>query len=578
MPHFKRPLIVATLFASLVFVVFKTAGCSVEPKKNASNPTQPTPPTPPDPPTPPVPPVPPTQKPCDTVTTFDELQPLIASKCVRCHKGWDAYDNAKTRLDAMVAHINIPAGQPDHMPADGGDLLAAEKALFTTWKSDGFLKAGDCSGTAKPDPTNPPHFVTFAELEQTISNDLFDTNKVQVADRVKMRYFVALDLLDQGRVDDVAIAKQALNKALNHVSVKRDLQKVVTIAPGIWRANIDDLGIEGPDWLQIELTSKFQFVSKTATGKTLQTATQSDLPWMFVQDFIDSALENGSTYYRLTEVGQTLPELFQKLGVDFSGDLKGGLASLLAFNGSVLSPSANRLVARFKTDDGVLYLTEDTGVILSDAQNVFDNPLPVGSGGAHTLKFAAGEVLYTLPNGLMGAYLALADGRRINEADPAVVSDYTTNPLRPVIHAQVSCNRCHNAGYIPATDQVLNTLPNSKIGASDIQLALSLYDEQPVWDLFFANDSKKFADALKQIDVDPTAPDPISRVEDRNRGDMKLVDVAGLFRLTEQQMRDCIGISNQGAQLLTGGTISHDQFVQLKDQFIKACLIFQDKN
>lgn len=519
--------------------------------------------------------VPPADKPdCGAVVTFDELAPVIGLNCVGCHAGRDQYAQAKEKNQAMIVRIKRGLDEAGHMPAGRPSLAARDVALFEKWAADGYLAAGDC----KPGvPVPGQEFIDFATVEQTM---FADGNKQPTADRVDTHWLIAVDQLNANNLDALPVARAAANKGVNSVSVDRTIRPVVAVAPGIWRINTRDLGIEAPDWKAIEDASQLQLESFTQTGLALKAMTKTRLPWMFVQDFNDTTLRNAAVYYRLTEAPATLQLLTAKLGVNFAVDLANFKAALVGFNGSPLSPAANRLMSRHQSSDGAFWATYDTGAIVSAAQNVFKNPLLAEAGGKANLKFAAGEQLYTLPNGLMASFLADAAGKRLNQADPAVVHDFTTNPVAPIIKNAVSCFRCHSGGLIHAVDQVRAAIPASGIGADDTQRALALFKTQPEVDRLFAGDNARFAQAMAQLGLDPTQPDPISKVSDAFLGDLGAAAVGGLLFLRPDELKQCINLSadgkQQAGQLLSGGSIGHDQLVQVLPALKSDCRLFQD--
>lgn len=511
---------------------------------------------------------------CSTVTTFDELAPIISLNCVGCHVGFDQLAKAQSESAEMIRRIQLATDQADHMPAQRASIAQKDIDVFKKWASDGFLAPSDCQANI-PLPGNT--FVDFAAVEQSMFTD---AQRVSLSDQPNIRYLIAPDQVNLGNDAGIATAKLAANKAINSVSSTRLIFPVVAVAKGVWRININDLGISAVDWKFVEDNSQLQFESFTQTGRTLKSLTRTRLPWMNVADFNDTALRNASVYYQLTKAPATLALLEQKLGVNFAGDLANFKALLVGFNGSSLSPAANRLMSRHQSSNGSFWATYDTGAIISSQQNLFKNPLLVEAGGQANLKFAAGEQLYTLPNGMIASFLALANGQRLNQADPAVVHDFTTNPVSPIIKNAISCFRCHSGGFIPAVDQVRAAISGLGLSADDTQRALALFKPQGTVTQLFQQDNARYAQAVAQLGIDPTQPDPISKVSDRFLGDLSLEAIAGLLVLRPEDLKTCINLSadgkQQAGQLLSGGTISHDQFVQVVRLLLRDCRIFQD--
>ncbi len=586
--HLKFWLVSVMLFLVLAAIFgLGVKACGVKPTKHLTVVDPPLPPVPPADPAPPVviPPDPGTGSDpvvvpatCDGKTTFDALQPIIALNCAGCHASFDDLAKAtsgKTKaggdlLSEMIERIKLGPTEAEHMPAQRPSLAPKDIAVFEAWAAGGRCPPG----------TTVPPAATFTDFQTFESAMFIDANKQSVADQPNIRYLVAFDEVNLGNPAGLAIAKAAANKAINSVSVERDVKQVAAVAPGIWRIDISDYGISQAQWQIIEKASLLQLESFTQQGLALKAITGTRLPWLDVADANDTILRNASVYYNLTRAPATLQQLERNLGVDFAGDIADSKAALVGFNGSTLSPAANRLMGRIDSSDGFFWFTADTGPIVSQAQNIFANPLLRDAGGVHNLRFAAGEQLYSLPNGMIASFLADAAGKRLNEADPAVVHDFTANPVSPIIKNAISCFRCHAGGLLGATDKVRAAVPGQNLGAKDTQIALALYKEQPVLDQLFATDNARVAAAFAKAGLDPTAPDPISQHSDKFLGNLTLAQVAAKFVLRPEDLVTCLALSQVGGQqlgqLARAGTASHDQLVQAAAQLQRDCLIFRD--
>lgn len=525
---------------------------------------------------------------CDTVTTFGKVQPVLATDCAGCHAGIDQYATAKAWGSKIPAHVDIrDVTDANHMP-QGGTLTDQEIANFDAWSKDGLLADTDCDGSTTTNggttPPTPP-FQSWPQVESTMFQDL---QKVAVSDQPNTRYLIYTDRIDGGAsADDLAHNKAALAKTTASVSPVAGIFPPVQVAPGIFRINIDDLGISAGQWNVVENASPLNLESFTAVGQQMKQQTGTRLPWMLASEFNDTVLRNASVYYNLVRAPATLNQLLVNIGVDFAGDLQAFKVLQVGFNGSQLSPAANRLMARWDAKvaaNGSFWLTEDTGAIKSDKQNIFKNPLIAASGGRANLQFAAGEMIYTLPNGTQGYFLADNVGNRLDQANEEVVHDFTTNPVSPTIRNSISCMRCHYNGIIHAFDSVRASLstPGSQLGAQDAQIALSLYKGQPQVDAAMKADNATYANAMKRLGVDSALPDPISQVSDQFLGDLNIKYVAGIFHWTPEQFTtSCLNVSSnvrsQAAQLLVpNGTLSHDQLVQVAKFIQVDCRPFFD--
>jgi hypothetical protein len=564
-----------------------------------------------------------TRRPCADVTTYDEIQNILGQKCAGCHAGIDTYERTRTWWSQAPKGPGISqraTGNDEsiRMPP-GGKLSDPEIKLLKWWERDGFLHADECEarGGGQPDPE--PAYVSIDTYEKAIQDDLANLNET---DQDKVFYLDCLDLVDAGAgEEELENCKAATFKAVNAISDQRALYTPVEVEglKWAWRVEQDEIGIEDAEYQLIEDASPLQLESFTTRGVQIKGTTKKRLPWFHTTEFQDVVLRNASIYYKLTDAPATFPELVVQQGVDFADDLKNLKASCVGFNGSLLSPAANRLMCRWdaKTNGGAFHVTFDTGPIVSDEQNLFTNPLLNDAGGDANLKFAAGEVIYTRPNGMLGFYLALAravnrteilrdargnpirdsQGRiqtrtvfdhvelfqRLDFADPNVVHDFTTNPLSPFIRNAISCFNCHYAGYLRHVDEVGPGLASGRVqvGANDAQIVRALFKPQSVVDSLFAKDNGAFAATLRSIGNDATKPDPVTKAAYKFLGDLKLANVAGIF-LQKPAAFDslCIGLSQKVnariGQLSGGGTASHDQLVLGSKDIQQECRTFQN--
>ncbi len=521
-----------------------------------------------------------TAKDCAAVVTFDELQPVIATNCAGCHPQRDTYGVAKSVAAEMARRVALQPGEAGFMPLRKDRLPDDQVALFAKWVADGALKAGECVGGGGGGRPWPPAFQTQADVENAAFRDV---SSAAEADQGNYVYLTFTDRIDAGAgVDELAASKAAAAKMVNSVSLERALYTPVEVSPGVLRIDLQELGLNNTKWRLVEDASLLQLESNTGRGRALKELTGKRLPVMPVAEFIDTVSRNAAVYRRLIDLPDTFQEFTRRIGVDFAGDLLNRRSGtyLLAFNGSQLSPAANRQMSRHVSADGAMHCTYDTGPIVSDDQNVFKNPLRPEAGGQANLKEAASECIFHLPNGMLGFWLSNAAGRRLDFADPNVVHDFTTNPLSPIIRNSVSCFQCHAPGLLGAKDEVGPRGSCNTLTARDAQICKALYKPQAVVDQLMRRDNELYGAAAGRIGNDTTLPDPLTRSVYHWLGDLTLADVAGVYGRTEAEMRECIELStdgrNEAGQLLRGGTLSHDQFLQVKDALEDDCLLLED--
>lgn len=218
-----------------------------------------------------------------------------------------------------------------------------------------------------------------------------------------------------------------------------------------------------------------------------------------------------------------------------------------------------------------------------NTKNLFQVPLLAETGGQENFTHDASEVIYTLPNGLQGYALFDAKGARQNEAPITVVAD-NKSPVTPIIINAISCTRCHSAGLISMQDQILDHVNANAAQfnpVSDVQLVQQLYHNSASNQAIFAADRKTFARAMNTIGVDAQDADPITQVTDQLQLNWDAQRAAAFLFLTKEEFAQALNTSptakNQIGQLLTGGTVTFQQFTLVIQQLIKDAALFQDE-
>lgn len=522
---------------------------------------------------------------CGGLTTFAAVQPILAKSCKSCHGGYDEYGTAKAKHAEFVRRVKLPRDNQQHMPR-GGQLTPAETQAIEKWGRDGFKRPEDCAQTGGGSGAGDVAR-SFFSADWLRTQILADLTAQPVLDRATTRYLVATHRrnaeADEAEIDQYA---KAASKAANSVSDERALAKLPEVAPGVFRVDLDALGLSAADWTAIEDADRLNLEDVSAQGQLIRTLAVARKPWLHVDTFTDTVFRTSALYYQLLGVPATFDELTAQLDVDYADDIADFEAVLFGFNGSPLS-THNRLVSVHESGDGHLWASYDTGPIDAATKNLFSFPLLPDAGGQRNFEFLAGESIFDLPNGLHGYALHNAvAGRLANLAEVApvnIVRDYL-NPAgdRAEIRAGVSCFRCHAAGILPAAsgDQIAaHVRRNGSQFAADKDIILALYREDDA-QKEIAEANQSYAKALSELGIDANDADPISVAQDRLLLDWDVRKLAAFLFLTEADMEACLFGSAAGAgelgQLLTGGEVSYDQVVQSLPQLRIDCRLFAD--
>ena len=138
-------------------------------------------------------------------------------------------------------------------------------------------------------------------------------------------------------------------------------------------------------------------------------------------------------------------------------------------------------------------------------QNLYETPLGPDVDGLFSQAFElfehdGGEVIFSLPNGMHGYYLATADGKRLQVGPSNIVHDASRTDR--VIVNGLSCISCHSSGIQHRLDNVKDRVVGRGGAKFSRQLRRELEDYHiPNEELanIFASDEKAFLQALEKI-------------------------------------------------------------------------------
>lgn len=561
---------IVALAAGLIILVFITAKCGLEKGEVIYYPTPSPYPVPTVIPGPSGSPVP--NPGCNKITFEDHVKPLVEKKCAGCHAGFAKYDVASKGINEWIRRISLSTNDPRRMPKlPAQELPVEEKALIEKWRADGLVPDKKCESQAS---------VTGFDIDYVESQILADLSKIERGDQPFVRYLVASDIRD-----DLAISKQAIDKLLNSlVSRSRDisLATLVDEKKTIYRFDLRTFEMARINWLQIEAKDRVNLVSKTNKGRTIQALVLTRKPWLHARAFIEVVTNESAIYYDILKTPFDFLELTKKLDVDYDLDLLELRASLIGTNQSPLTTQKNRLMSRHDSLDGYFWSTYD---IAPGGDNLFNNPLLEATRSKRVFQFAASEVIYSLPNGLMGFALFNAQGRRQNEAPVDVVRDFQSPVFpAPVIVNPVSCFRCHGGGILETKDEVREHVVanGSEFNVDDIERVKSLYKREESNRVLFKVDNKRYGEALAKLGIQRDQPDPISIIRDDFRLNWNAAKLAAFLFLSEKKFLERLNQSDllreQIGQLLTGGNVTFDQLIAVLPIIVKEFKLFEDPN
>jgi serine/threonine-protein kinase len=458
---------------------------------------------------------------------------IFTAKCKKCH-----HDAENGLLDDILNHRNlISEKDSDEMhfikpgkiaessiwkqiegpnakmpPKDKGTRLTDEEQLtIRTWIEVG-APAWKLVAPAKQRE--------LVSLERMFEAILADQKKLtNPITRKNRRYFSLLHLWNNPEVTDetLNVTAIALSKLVNSLSWERKLTVPVFIEKTGYLMAVDlaDYGWEkGDQWNSVINRDPYRLSfseNKQVADLEKQINELTDNPlgeplWVRADWFVVEA-SRPPLYHKLLDLPKKIGELEKILEVDVESDF---LKSRIVRAGLIKSgvSNQNRVVDRHPSKYGYYWKSYDFAPrkIKSDilafplgpvfAANPFNNVAFEADGG---------EMIFTLPNGLMAYYLAKSNGDLLDTAPIEIVEDKLAlaNQGHSIING-ISCISCHAEGVKPFKDELRQAHILKGIGREKLEEILK---DQPELNKTLDIDKKSFLDALRQV-VEPFLKQP----------------------------------------------------------------------
>ena len=400
--------------------------------------------------------------------------------------------------------------------------------------------------------TTDGDFISPGEMLNTIETHLMSLPSF---DRAFARYFTMTHLYNAGESAGILQEyRKALYKLINSLSWGVEVINPEPIDPQGTILYIDLRHYEwdvNDGWGQIEAAYPYH-ISFDAPEQTalrdqlsrLQTEMKSDIPSVHVDWFVAQA-SLPPLYHELLSLPLTDRELETRLEVDVVRNLlnaPGVRVWRAGTNNSGVSNN-NRVIERHTSRYGAYWKSYDFAGSVG-TQNIFTHPLAFTHDG--------GEVVFNLPNGLQGYYLANASGFRLDAAPINIVSNPAASD--PTVRNGLSCMGCHTEGMKIFEDEVRPVIESNTNPAYDKAQALRLYVEQSKMDTLLGEDMDRYRVALTKTGGAVGDIEPISRFHEVFQGPVDVAYAAAVVGLeTEvflEKIRENVGLQNIGLLVL----------------------------
>ena len=439
------------------------------------------------------------------------------------------------------------------MPLNQPQLSAQAINTIRNW-----ILAGAPDWTATS--TTDGDFISPGEMLNTIETHLMSLASF---DRAFARYFTMTHLYNAGETAGVLEGyRNGLSKLVNSLSWGIEVINPQPIDPQQTIFYIDLRHYEwdvNDGWTQIEGVYPYHIAFDAPTETALreqlgrlQTEMSCDVPSIYIDWFLATA-SLPPLYHDLLSLPLTDRELETRLEVDVVRNLlnaPGVRVRRAGFNDSGVSNN-NRVVERHTSRYGAYWKSYDFAGSVG-TQNIFTHPLAFTHDG--------GEVVFNLPNGLQGYYLANASGFRLDEAPINIVSNPAASD--PTVRNGLSCMGCHTEGMKIFEDEVRPVIESNTNPAYDKAQALRLYVEQSKMDTLLGEDMDRYRVALTKTGGAVDDIEPISRFHEVFQGPVDVAYAAAVVGLETEvflnKIKENVGLQNLGLLVLESGNMKRD--------------------
>ena len=486
---------------------------------------------------------------------------IFQRSCLICHGPDGAYkETLLIEHNALIQNGTVVQGNPaaselynrlvttetaKRMPLGQPQLSTQAIDTIRNW-----ILAGAPDWAAAP--TTDGDFISPAEILNTIETHLMSLSSF---DRAFARYFTLTHLYNAGESAQILQEyRKGLYKLVNSLSWGVTVTNPQPIDP---QGTIFYIDLRHYEWdrnngwtkIEAEYPYHISFDAPTQTAlrdqlSRLQTEMKSDIPSVHVDWFVAQA-SLPPLYHDLLSLPLTDRELETRLEVDVAQNLlnaPGVRVWRAGTNNSGVSNN-NRVIERHTSRYGAYWKSYDFAGSVG-TQNIFTHPLSFTHDG--------GEVVFNLPNGLQGYYLANASGFRLDAAPINIVSNPAASD--PTVRNGLSCFGCHTEGMKTFEDQVRSVIESNATPTYDKAQALRLYVEQSEMDTRLGEDMDRYRVALTKTGGAVGDIEPISRFHEVFQGPVDVAYAAAVVGLEtevfQEKIRENIGLQNIGLLVL----------------------------
>ncbi len=510
-----------------------------------------------------------------------KAEAILKANCHRCHGQEGAVEGGLNYIldrDKLVSRKKVLPGHAEQSPLfkriAAGKMPPPGEHPRPSAADVLVLKQWIDAGAASTRPASKRPLVTEADVQELI---LADLDRRDRRARRFTRYFSLAPLANAGAGDDeLATYRRALGKLLNGLSwhPRITLPTALDASGLLLRIDLRDYQWDANLWNRLLADYPYGVVLDSAAARAVLVSTATRMPCVRADWFVANA-SRAPLYYDLLQLPTNAAELERQLRVDVAQDVLQERTARAGFNGSGISKN-NRILERHDAQTGVYWRTYDFDAVpqnllerdtlLPDRRNIFAYPLGPGFGDAG-FQHAAGEIIFSLPNGLHGYMLVNANNVRQEKGPTTIVSD----PKRPdrAVEAGISCMACHARGINFKDDQIrAHAAKNRKaFSRRDADAIRALYIPVEKMRSLMEEDAERFRKAVEKTGNRVEGAEVVMSMTLRYEADVDLPSLAAELGLKPESLAERAAASenlarNLGALKVAGGTVARQVIVQ----------------
>lgn len=468
---------------------------------------------------------------------------ILESRCGKCHS--TSLAQADVRVldrDSLVNHGFLKPRRPNDSPlyqrmidqdearrmppATEPRMSPEEIATIAEWIHAGAPQlppvdddAGGENGR-RSEPTTRLTESPQRHIHRTIRRHLAN---LPSADRNFVRFFTSTHLLASGASrEELNEQRDALAKTINHLSRERAI--VLPIAIDSPHDTVFAVDIRRLGWTRTAVASSDGKIRLNRHDLVLLEYPYASIPnddgefQQLMREYIEparmarpiasvrvdwfvSTATLSPLYEDMLALPATLKELERELGVDSELNEKQAIARRGGLAVSAVSTTI-RLLEWHPSFFGEYWKSYDF-MGSAGPGSFFRDPIQVRADG--------GEMIFTLPNGMPGYFVADGQGVSIHEAPTSIVADRFAADA--VVRNALSCIRCHSEGPKRFSDVVRDSLLSPRAESTfDMRHALDLYATREEMNEKLDAGRGRFEAAMRAIQRQSTAAEPVTPV------------------------------------------------------------------